>query len=309
MKKIYRATLKKINLSIVNVNSLTILICLLFTSYLWVFLTMAVSSENEVPEVIITPKIPHVGDTVVVKIAKDENEKSTPKLYFEETKYPVFELSTNWYRSFIPLSANSKPGKYPIEILYKGKIRKIELSVNDTKYLVETLTLPKSVAGLRASKIERELVNKALSIASEKKLWTGKFILPNSHKRSTPYGVKRKINGTFDPDYFHKGLDFAAPLGSNIIAPENSKVILAGQESKGFVVNGNCVFLDHGHGVITGYLHLSKLLVKDGDFVKKGQIIGKVGSSGIASGPHLHWGLYIFGKTVDPLNWLNTSIE
>ncbi|KAF0200512.1 MAG: lysostaphin, partial [bacterium] len=72
---------------------------------------------------------------------------------------------------------------------------------------------------------------------------------------------------------------------------------------------GNCIFLDHGHGIISAYLHLSSVMVKEGDIVKKGQIIGKVGSTGIASGPHLHWGMYVLGKTVDPLVWVNTAIE
>ena len=75
------------------------------------------------------------------------------------------------------------------------------------------------------------------------------------------------------------------------------------------MVNGNCIFLDHGHGVISAYLHLSSLLVKEGDFVNKGQVIGKVGSTGIASGPHLHWGMYVLGKTVDPIGWTSMIID
>ncbi len=260
-------------------------------------------------DLLITPQNPSVGDTVSVKVLKDTNKKEIPKIFFEKTKYPVFVLSEKWYRSFIPLSANYKAGKYTIEIFYKGKVKKIDLLVKDTKYPLQELTLPKTVASLMASKIERASVNKALSIYSPQKLWSGKFIYPSKGRQSTPYGVKRRINGVIDPEYFHKGLDFAANEGSDVISPEDSRVVLAGQQSKGFVVNGNCVFLDHGHGVITGYLHLSKLLVKEGDYVKKGQIIGKVGGTGIASGPHLHWGVYVFGKTVEPLQWINKVIE
>ena len=265
-------------------------------------------AEDEV-NVVITPTNPQVGDTVIVKIARDENTKSVPKVFFETNKQPVFELSKEWYRTFIPLSASYKPGHYKVEVFYKGKGKKIDLIVGETKYPMEELTLSKTVAGLMASKIERAEVNRALSVYSPKKLWSGKFINPSSGPKSTTYGVKRRVNGVIDPEYFHKGLDFAASQGSNIISPENSKVLLAGPESKGFVVNGNCIFLDHGHGVVSGYLHLSKLLVKEGDIVKKGQIIGKVGSTGIASGPHLHWGIYVSGKTVDPVKWTNTIVE
>ena len=259
-------------------------------------------------ETIISPDPIMVGDTVSVKVIKIKNERE-PKVYFNKTKIPVFTLDENWHRGFIPLSANTKAGKYPLEIFYKGQVRKIDLIVNDTKYPLENLTLTKEVAALKASKIEKSLVAKALSTVSSKKLWNGKFILPSLAPKSTVYGVKRRINGHLDPDYFHKGLDFAGKDGSNIRAPEDGEVILAGNQSMGFVVNGNCIFLDHGHGIITAYLHLSKINVNEGDFVKKGQVIGKVGSSGIASGPHLHWGVYVLGMTVDPLFWTSMIIE
>ena len=286
---------------------LIILILLLLTKIC--LMPVCGKTSEDTVNVVITPQNPKVGDTVVVKIAKDKNEKNIPKVFFEEDKQPVFVLPTDWYRSFIPLSASYKPGKYKVEVFYKGKGKKIDLSVGETKYPLQELTLPKTVAGLMASKTERVQVNRALSIYSPEKLWSGKFVYPSKGHESTPYGVKRRVNGAIDPDYFHKGLDFAASEGTNVISPENSKVVLAGHESKGFVVNGNCIFLDHGHGVITGYLHLSKLLVKEGDIVKKGQIIGKVGSTGIASGPHLHWGVYVSGKTVDPTQWTSMIIE
>ena len=144
---------------------------------------------------------------------------------------------------------------------------------------------------------------------SSEKYWNGEFIFPSAANPSTEYGVKRKINGVLNPDYFHKGLDFASPEGGDVKAPANGKVILAGLTSRGFVVNGNCIFIDHGHGVISAYLHLSQVLVKEGDTVKKNQLIGKVGSTGIATGPHLHWGIYVLGKPIEPLVWTNTVID
>lgn len=265
------------------------------------------NKEDGIKALLVPEKI-SVGDTVLVKIAR-EKDSSPPKIFFQKSKIPVFPISDTWYRSLIPLSANSKSGKYHVEVFYKGKGKKIEFIVNETKYPLQELTLSKEVAALRASKIERTKVNDALSKVSTEKLWTSKFSFPSTGPLSTGYGVKRRTNGVIDPDYFHKGLDFAASQGSIITAPENGKVILAGNQRDGFVVNGNCIFLDHGHGVISGYLHLSSISVKNGDLVKKGQTIGKVGSSGIASGPHLHWGLYILGMTVDPIFWTSMIIE
>lgn len=269
----------------------------------------AKAHQKEYIEVILVPEIPKIGETIQLKIKKTQEEKELPKIFFEKAKLPVFLLNKDWYRTFIPLSADFKAGVYPLEIFFKGKHKKVELNIKETKFPLQELVLKKEVLELKASRIEKTLVAKALDLTSETKLWGGKFIYPSLSPRSTLYGVKRMINGAINPHYFHKGVDFAASHGSNIRAPENGKVILAGYQSMGFVVNGNCIFLDHGHGVVSGYLHLSEILVKEGDVIKKGQIIGKVGSTGIASGPHLHWGMYVLGKTVDPLFWTSITIE
>ena len=269
----------------------------------------ATDEANSQIEVQILPSSPALGDTISVKIKKLEGAKKPPKVFFDKSKLPIFNLSGFYYRSLIPISANLKPGKHELEVFYKGLGKKVDLTIQKTKYPIENLTLRKEVASLTASRLERQLVVKAINTQSDLKLWRGKFALPSSGKMSTIYGIKRRVNGVIDPDYFHKGLDFAAGEGSNIIAPEGGKIILVGQEPNGFRANGNCIFIDHGHGVISGYLHLSKLLVMEGNLVNKGQIIGKVGSTGIASGPHLHWGVYVLGKTVDPLVWTRTTIE
>ena len=260
-------------------------------------------------EAIISPEVVHVGDTVSIKIKKTGDEPQLPKVYFDKSKIPIFKINEKLYRGLIPLSADYKAKKYPIEIFYNGQTKKIDLAVEETKYPIQELTLTKEVVALKATRIEKALVAKALKVVSNEKIWQGKFTMPSSGRHSTPYGVQRRVNGVITPGYFHRGLDFAAPQGSDIKAPENGKVILTGHVSKGFVVNGNCIFIDHGHGVITGYLHLQNVLVKEGDLVKKGQIIGKVGGTGIASGPHLHWGVYVLGKTVDPINWTKTAYE
>lgn len=302
----------KLILNISNIKIYLPLIFLIFLLSIFLCISKAISQELRGTAEIVEIKVnkeANVGDTVSIKVKKFEQVKGTPKVFFNKSKIPIFYLSDSWYRGLIPLSADFKPGKYQIEVFYHNKVKRTGITVNDTKYPIESLTLPKKVAELKASRIEKLAVGKALSIASDKKLWTSKFILPSNARQSTIYGVKRKINGVLSPSYFHKGLDFASPEGGAINAPENGKVILAGLESKGFIVNGNCIFLDHGHGVITAYLHLKSLLVKEGDFVNKGQIIGKVGSTGIASGPHLHWGMYVLGKTVDPIAWTSMIID
>lgn len=269
---------------------------------------IALAEEKAGLEVVISPKSPKQGDTVSVKVKKLSGIKQTPKIFFETNKLEVFDVG-QWYRTFIPLTANKKSGSYELGVFYGDGKEKINFNVGETDYIVEELTLTKEVAGLKATWIEKSSVGKAVSAVSDVKYWDGKFIYPSSAKQSTPYGVKRKINGVLNEDYFHKGLDFAANEGDIVKASAKGKVILAGHTDKGFVVNGNCIFIDHGHGVISAYLHLSKILVQEGEIVKKGQEIGKVGSTGIATGPHLHWGIYVFGKPVEPELWVSQAIE
>jgi len=85
--------------------------------------------------------------------------------------------------------------------------------------------------------------------------------------------------------------------------------VLVGREVDGFLVNGNIVGIDHGQGVTTAYLHLSRINVKEGDFVQPGQVIGAIGATGAATGPHLHWGMYVNGLSIDPVPWRTSEFE
>jgi murein DD-endopeptidase MepM/ murein hydrolase activator NlpD len=86
-------------------------------------------------------------------------------------------------------------------------------------------------------------------------------------------------------------------------------VALVGKVSQGFRVHGNVVGIDHGQGVISIFMHLSRINVQEGDFVKAGEKIGAVGSTGASTGPHLHWGLYVNGQSVDPIPWKSKQID
>jgi murein DD-endopeptidase MepM/ murein hydrolase activator NlpD len=135
------------------------------------------------------------------------------------------------------------------------------------------------------------------------KLWNGVFQSPVSKDFSecwpSRYGNRRSYNGSAYM-YFHTGLDFCGNVGNDIYSPANGLVIFTGN----LTVRGNATVIDHGWGVYTGYLHQSEILVKVGDRVNAGQLIGRVGKTGRVTGPHLHWDVWVGGVQVDPMDWL-----
>ncbi len=123
-----------------------------------------------------------------------------------------------------------------------------------------------------------------------------RFIWPVQGRISGRFGNQRVYNGK--PGSPHSGMDIAAPTGTAIKAPAAGIVTFAGPD---LYLTGGTVLLDHGHGISSNFLHLSRLDVKAGDRVEQGQVIGAVGATGRATGPHLHWGMNWFDVRIDPL--------
>ena len=130
------------------------------------------------------------------------------------------------------------------------------------------------------------------------RLWREPFARPRASRITSPFGTGREFNGVIQSR--HLGLDFDGRVGDPIRASNDGVVALVGD----FYYSGRCVFLDHGAGFATGYLHMSDVLVAEGDTVKSGQLIGRVGATGRVTGPHLHW-IAKYGRiSVDPMSVL-----
>jgi len=131
-----------------------------------------------------------------------------------------------------------------------------------------------------------------------KKYYMGIFIKPTSGRISMTFGLNEFINGSESGR--HRGLDFAAPLGTPVKASNAGVVKLAER----LPAHGNTVVIDHGQGIYTYYAHLSAIHVKPGKRVWKGEAIGEIGATGVASGPHLHFAVSLHNLRVDPMQWL-----
>lgn len=127
--------------------------------------------------------------------------------------------------------------------------------------------------------------------------WKDGFQYPLAKEfvQSGVYGSQRVLNG--EPKNPHHGIDYAAPAGEPILAPASGEVVLADPD---MYFEGGLVVIDHGMGVMGLFMHMSEVGVEAGDFVEAGEVVGKVGSTGRSTGPHLHWGLRIRGDYIDP---------
>lgn len=127
-------------------------------------------------------------------------------------------------------------------------------------------------------------------------LFKGRFVSPVPGSTAARFGERRVFNGV--PKDPHGGADLKAKKGTRVRAPADGRVALAGD----LFYQGKTVILDHGRGLYSGYYHLSKVSVKEGQKVRRGKVLGRVGATGRATGPHLHWSVKLDGARVDPFS-------
>lgn len=238
------------------------------------------------------------GSTGQMSVKFDE---CTAKLFLESRNDTLSVYST-----FLAVPALLPPGKYEISVIGltgSGVAPAITtVTVHDAKFPIQRMTLPKDKDNFNASPGEKEAMARAKKTVSDEQLWQGRFKSPvPGAGLSSRFGRRRIVNGKLIPDYFHSGLDFRGARGTPIHATARGKVIVA---KTGWRLHGNTTVLDHGHGILSIYIHQTSLAVKVGDEVEAGQKIGTIGSTGRASGPHLHFCVYVNGTAANPEDWL-----
>jgi murein DD-endopeptidase MepM/ murein hydrolase activator NlpD len=144
---------------------------------------------------------------------------------------------------------------------------------------------------------ELRLIGRARAQRSQSMGWSQHFIWPAHGRVSGAFGAQRIYRGGV-PAAYHSGTDIAAGAGALVVAPADGVVTLA--PPPGFSLEGNLVILDHGMGLTSSFLHLSSALVRPGQVVRQGDPVGRVGATGRATGPHLHWSMVWNGARIDP---------
>lgn len=281
----------------------------LFKTSTWTATTflLAISTPVKALEVDISPTAPQMGDTISVLITPDDSSSLPPTVNIEQKNYPVFQIGDR-YRALIPTSPLNDPGKITIRVENEDKTRNIGVWLKNRVFPIQRIWLT-GKASRPATPNELERVAAFKNLVTPQKYWNGTFAKPSTASISTVFGVRRYYNGVFADDYYHKGVDYAGSSGSLVVAPAAGKVRLIGKESEDFHVHGNTVGIDHGQGVVSIFMHLKDIYVREGDLLQPGQRIGTIGSSGASTGPHLHWGLYVNGVAVDPVPWRFVGID
>ncbi len=259
-------------------------------------------------QVRLFPEAPVQGDTIVVMISTPPGVAAAAT--FDGNPIGTFQDGTE-RRALIGTDPDVAAGAHRIDLVLRGAngtvhrmTRTIRLAA--AHFGVRRLVLPPSTFGLITTQnleTERRALGPVLSRRTPVAWWHGVFALPSDGPIDSPYGEQGWYNG--HREWWHMGVDFAAPAGAPVTSANAGIVALA----RALPLGGNTVVVDHGQGVLSEYLHLSAFAVAEGGRVDRGAILGRIGATGLVTGPGLHWGLYVNGVPVNPLYWTRARAE
>jgi murein DD-endopeptidase MepM/ murein hydrolase activator NlpD len=246
------------------------------------------------------------GKTLVIMIKSKELLKNLHGR-FQNQKIDFFlvaKRSVYHYRGILGIPIKTPPERYKIKIFLikngeKLFLQSAYIEVKKVNFPVTKLSIPKVKRKfLKTEHIEKEAntISEVLLKSERKQLWTDKFILPAKGKISSPFGAYRVYNDGLT-SWHHRGIDIANNEGTKIYAPNNGKIV----SDQPFMVHGETIIIDHGQNIFSILCHLKRKLKRRGEYIKKGEVIGILGQTGLSTGPHIHWSLCIGGVRVDPL--------
>lgn len=243
------------------------------------------------------------GGFFYIEYPVDKNYEITFKNSFIKIK--SFE-ENNKKIAFIPVHYSTPAGVYTVKIIEENnEIFSKTVKVLDGDFKKSYITVSKNMSEKRSDKNMKAMTNfvaEAKKNPVERKLWDSNFILPVKSKISSPFGAMRFVNNKVVG--YHSGIDFPVPVGTTLKAANSGKIVL----SRELTTTGNTIVIDHGMNVFSSYAHMSSLNVKEGDIIKKGDIIGKSGNTGFTTGPHLHFTISIGTTFVNPYIFLDSPV-
>lgn len=262
--------------------------------------------EPPKPEIILSATEVERGSFMLVRIENYDGEGIEYKDFLGYDR-SFFEYEGGWL-SLIPVKTAAKAGNYVLSIILDGERFDNDITVTDRAFDEQYLTVSPATLEetLESEHARNEFYEKAEPMKktfTEKKLWNGEFILPleTQYKVTTSFGTFRTFsNGSTE---WHNAIDMATKGGTPVFATNSGNVIFA----QYLQLTGNTVIIDHGMGVLSWHYHMRSVDVSEGDFVEKGAKIGEVGTTGLSTGNHLHFGMTVGGIFTDPMKVVGTE--
>lgn len=284
-------------------------LCLLIAAFIPLLSTVANSQAIQDPVIVLTAEDVAAGATLGIRI-DSQFPLSNLALEFEDQRGHLFHppgAPAGQTAGLVAIPFEAKAGPRRLSLRWtqadQPRQRLLAFTVTSGAYRSEKLKVdpgkvnPKERDRQRAAREARE-VRRIYGSAAPLPKWLTAFQKPLASHITSPFGNRRLFNGQLTS--YHSGIDFRAPPGTPVKAANRGSVRLA----KELFYAGNTVLIDHGAGVYTIYAHLSRIGVGLDQPVEKGQVIGWSGQSGRVSGPHLHWGVKLNGRNVDPLQFM-----
>jgi len=277
-----------------------------FIIFVFIVLSGAKTASGQNIVLSVSPATVFQGDPVMVQINGVTEISLVKKITFGGKKLGVF-IYNNKPAALIAIDLNKKTGAYELSAeLTDGTILKQSINVEKRDKEEKPLGIPEKLGGntqASADKLVTSLVatNKKLSNirTNSKSLWKEKFIPPlKSIFITDVYGNSRSTGGYL---IAHKGVDYRAQIGTEVYAINRGVIRIA----ESFRDHGRTIYIDHGQGLMSSYLHLSKIKVKVGQVVERGQVIGLAGDTGYTLGAHLHLGIRLNDIAIDPVKFFD----
>ena len=220
-------------------------------------------------------------------------------------KMPLFRQPDSTWLAVAGIGALETPRRVDLIIRDASgtPLHTAPVTIVNAQYRIRNLQPTKTMSSLKPSPGEIERATQLLNTVTPERFWTEPLQAPTPDCIGSPFGVQTWYNGKSSGAY-HRGIDLYSGAGTPVKAVADGYVRIA----QTWNMQGGMVGIDHGQGLISTYLHQSKLLVTEGQFVHRGDTVGLVGTTGFSTGPHLHWGLAANGVPINGAKWIASML-